>query len=135
MIVETEWKALWSWKTQDLGKIESYTMEDCREYPTNQSCLKSQILFVCYAIVQVDDPLIAEANATLLGVTKATKFQMSNIIFWGDALNVIQPIQYSIISPHGSIESIMFWPTLIPFLVMWKKLFPSPPFLIMFFML
>ena len=53
------------------------------------------------------DPLIAEAKATYLVGRKAVEQGYKFVICEGDAMNVIQSIQNSSISPHWFIESIV----------------------------
>jgi hypothetical protein len=50
------------------------------------------------------DPLWAEAKATLLVVSSTQCLGLDNIIFEGDALNVIEPIHNSFVSPTLSYQ-------------------------------
>ena len=53
------------------------------------------------------DPIWVEAKAALLSVSSTHFLGLNNIIFEGDALNVIEPIRNSSIKPHWAISSII----------------------------
>ena len=46
------------------------------------------------------DPIWVEVKAALLSVSSTHFLGLNNIIFEGDALNVIEPIRNSSIKPH-----------------------------------
>ena len=68
----------------------------------------AKILFIWTDLIQLDDPLMAEANAAFLAAKKATEIGFQLVIVEGDSLKVIQAIQGITEAYIWSIDNVIF---------------------------